>query len=108
MPIPMKPRIVQPLTSLEIDRIALDKAGVHQNSVDRLYRGLYAGSVGVFDTIRTSILTVPEKDRYALMGRLWSAFQMLLQHCCPSNFKMIGRKLVEDQMAEINKVKREF
>lgn len=28
MPIPMKPRIVKPLTSLEIDRIALDKAGV--------------------------------------------------------------------------------
>lgn len=64
--------------SLEIDRIALDKVGMHQNSVDRLYRGLYAGSMGVFDTIRTSILTVPEKDRYVVMGRLWTSFQMLL------------------------------
>lgn len=74
MPIPMKPRIMQPLTSLEIDRIALDKAGVNLDSVDRLYRGLYAGSVGVYDTIKTSIVTVPEKYRYNLMGRLWSAF----------------------------------
>ena len=42
------------------------------------------------------------------MGRLWKAFCMLLQHCCPTEFIMIGRKLAEDQIEEVNKVKVEF
>ena len=33
---------------------------------------------------------------------------MLLQNCCPNDFKMIGQKLVEDQVKEINNVKEEF
>ena len=42
------------------------------------------------------------------MGNLWKCFEMLLQNCCPSDFKMIGQKLVEDQVHEINSVKAEF
>ncbi len=86
----------------------MDEAGIDQAEVDRLYRGLYAGSVGVFDTIRTCLQTVKTEEKYKVMGRLWNAFQMLLQHCCPSDFQMIGRKLMEDQIKEINKVKSEF
>ena len=96
------------MITLEIDRIALDKAGVDQQAVDRIYKGLFAGSVGVYDTLRTTLLNVPRTEQYKVMGNLWKAFQMLLQNCCPTDFKMIGQKLVEDQIEEINNVKVEF
>lgn len=86
------------MISFEIDRIALDKAGVDQLAVNRIYKGLYAASVGVFDTLRTTLTNVPKTERYKVMGNLWKAFQMLLQNCCPTDFKMIGQKLIEDQM----------
>ena len=42
------------------------------------------------------------------MGSLWKAFQMLLQNCCSTDFKMIQEKLVEDQMEQIESVKEEY
>ena len=59
---------------MEIDRIALDKAGVDQHAVDRIYKGLYAASVGVFDTLRTTLSNVPHAGQYKVMGNLWKAF----------------------------------
>jgi len=48
---------------------------------------------------------VHKSEKYKVMGRLWNAFQMTLQNCCPTDFKSIGKKLVEDQINEINNVK---
>ena len=104
----MKSVCQSPLIELEIDRIALDKAGVDQHAVDRIYQGLYAGSMGVYDTLRTTLSNVPKYEQYKVMGNLWKCFQMLLQNCCPNDFKMIAQKLVEDQVREINNVKEEF
>ena len=42
------------------------------------------------------------------MGRLWKAFEMLLENCQPTDFKMVGQKLREDQIKEINKVTDDF
>ena len=33
---------------------------------------------------------------------------MLLESCCPTDYQMIGQKLLEDQIKEINNVKEEF
>lgn len=97
-----------PLITLEIDRIALDKAGVAADAVNRIYKGLYAGSVGVFDTMRMSLENVPKSEKYKVMGNLWRCFEMLLQNCCPTDFQMVGQKLLEDSMYEINMLKSNF
>lgn len=54
----------KPLINLEIDRIALDKAGVDQLAIDRIYRGLYAGSVGVYDILTSALINVNRSDRF--------------------------------------------
>ena len=53
--VPTKCVTKSPLISLEIDRIALDKAGVDQHAVDRIYKGLFSGSMGMYDTFRTTL-----------------------------------------------------
>ena len=51
---------------------------------------------------------VPASIKYQVMGRLWKAFEMLLQNCQPVDFMMIDQKLTEDSRFEINKMQKEF
>lgn len=49
--VPKKAVSKAPLVHFEIDRIALDKAGIDQNDVNRIYQGLYATSVGFYGVL---------------------------------------------------------
>ena len=52
------------LMMLEIDRISLDTAGVDQLSVNRLYQGLYATSMGFYGILNDALLNVRPSKRY--------------------------------------------
>ena len=97
-----------PLITLEIDRIALDRAGIDQKDIERIYSSLYANSSGFYDMLRSVLSNVSRSVKYQIMGRIWRAYQMLLENCCPTDFQSIEQKLKEDAVVEINKVREEF
>ena len=105
--VPMKPSQL-PLQVLNVDRLTLEKFGMRTESIDRIYKSLYVNSVGFFDTLRWSTATVEANKKHTVMGRFWKTYQYLMQYCCPTDFKMVSEKLMEDQMAAVEKVKAEF
>ena len=59
--IPRNDKKRTPLISLEIDRIALDKAGVEQQEVNRIYKALYVSSVGFYSILKTQCQDIFDK-----------------------------------------------
>jgi len=63
-----------PLINIDIDRIALDKAGVGQEDVDRIYRALYTGSIGMYDNLKYALNKIPRGEQATVLGNLWKAY----------------------------------
>lgn len=96
-----------PLVVVELDRNTIYSHGVPPESVDRLYRSLYALTKGYYDTLHTIFAEVGEY-KYILMARVWKVYETLLQFCCITDFKTMAEKMIEDKQNAIEEVKAEY
>ena len=47
----MKPEHKNPIARYQIDRLGLNNCGVSNESVDRIYRGLFVYSIGFYEML---------------------------------------------------------
>lgn len=80
----MKPEHQMPLQRYSIDRMDLRAAGVDNNDIDRIYRGLFVYSIGFYEMLQKSL--VHAKGKYTYLSSIWKVFAILLEYCCKSNY----------------------
>ena len=89
----MKPEHKNPVSRYNIDRLTLTvilfvnilkNAGVPNEYVDRIYRGLFVYSIGFYEMLQRTLHHADNK--YLILSSLWKVFSILLEYCCKSNY----------------------
>ena len=93
--------------------MTLSKAGMQQDSIDRLYRSLFVYSVGFYEMIKACLGSC--KNRPALTSNLWKVYSILLEYCCKHDYKMQIQEITQrhteqvfELESEIQQKKQEF
>lgn len=102
----LKPEHKNPVSRYQIDRLSLTNAGVPNEQVDRIYRGLFVYSIGFYEMLQRALHHAGSK--YILLSSLWRVFAILLEYCCKSNYQMLISKLNEEHRGIIEGLERDF
>jgi hypothetical protein len=102
----MKPEHKSPIARYQIDRICLNNAGVSNESVDRIFRGLFVYSIGFYEMLQRCLAHA--QNRYILLSNLWRVFAILLEYCCKSNYQMLISKLNEEHKDMLAAMESDF
>jgi hypothetical protein len=74
-----KPEHRAPIDRYKIDRLTLVNMGIPNETIDRIYRGLFVYSVGFYELIKK---TLSHTDgNYTIVTSLWKVFAILLEYC---------------------------
>ncbi|CAI2361027.1 unnamed protein product [Moneuplotes crassus] len=82
-----KPSHKKPITRYGIDRLTLSKAGISDETIDRIYRSLFVHSVGFHELIKTCLQHT--KNRFEHITSIWKVYSVLLEYSCKSDYKML-------------------
>lgn len=80
----VKPEHKNPISRYGLDRLSLTNAGITNEQVDRVYRGLFVYSIGFYEMLQRSLEHAGNK--YILLSSMWRVFAILLEYCCKSNY----------------------
>lgn len=83
----VKPEQKNPLRRYGIDRKTLMDAGVPEDQVERIYRGMFVYSVGYYELLKKVLSHTSNK--YNIITALWKVFSVLLEYCCRADYKML-------------------
>lgn len=97
----------KPINRYNSDRMALMKKGLTYEQVDRLYSAMYVHSVGFFQAIKDCTRSARE-DKDTIVVNIWRIFQILLEHTCPTDYKLITQVLEAQHTSEIQKITDEL
>ena len=61
--------------------------GIPNETVDRIYRGLFVYSVGFYELLN-KVLSYTEK-KYTIVINIWKVFSILLEYCCRTDYRML-------------------
>jgi hypothetical protein len=101
-----KPEQANPIHRYGIDRNTLVNAGVSAEEVDRIYRSLFVYSVGFFEMLKLILSTT--KRNYSIITSIWKVFQVLLEYCCKTDYRILIAELSDKHAAELNFIEDEF
>lgn len=76
-----------PISRYQIDRHTLINFGIPNETVDRIYRGLFVYSVGFYELLN-KVLSYTEK-KYTIVINIWKVFSILLEYCCRTDYRML-------------------
>lgn len=102
----LKPAHKNPISRYGIDRITLNKAGIPNDTVDRIYRALFVYSIGFFELMKNCL--EHSAKNYILVTSIWKVFAVLLEYCCKSDYKMLISKISIEHKREMDKLEHEF
>jgi len=83
----LKPEHKNPISRYEIDKLTLHKAGISDETIDRIYRALFVYSVGFYELMRKCLEHTEQK--YAAITSIWKVFCILLEYCCRTDYRML-------------------
>ena len=90
----------------ELDFRSLKSHGLQRSDVERLFRGLYVHSFGVFQLFK-DIMAKFKHDivgtigkRAHFLGNVWRVYQILVEFCSPSDYKSVTASLEEKMRDE--------
>jgi len=81
----LNPDHKKPIIRYGIGRQELINLGLPNEIVDRIYRSLYAHSVGFYELLKKVLIHL-KKERNAIITRLWKVFSVLLNYCCLTEY----------------------
>lgn len=79
---------------------------MHNNDVDRVFRGLFVYSIGFYEMLQKCLLHC--ENKYLILSSIWKVFAILLEYCCKSNYQMMISKLSKEHKDELEKLEKEF
>ena len=62
----------------------IETAGLHADTVDRLYHALFVYSIGFYELLKKSVKHSPEK--LVVTTAIWKVFAILLEYCCKTDY----------------------
>lgn len=102
----VKPEHKDPIHRYGIDRTSLMLAGISEPEVDRIYRSLFVYSVGFFELLK-KILSTTGKS-YSIVTSIWKVFQVLLEYCCKTDYRILISEITDKYNSEMNEVEKKF
>eukprot|EP00742_Colponemidia_sp_Colp-10_P008230 GILJ01008900.1.p1 GENE.GILJ01008900.1~~GILJ01008900.1.p1 ORF type:complete len:1551 (-),score=340.43 GILJ01008900.1:59-4378(-) len=96
----------QGLVALRLGREDLHRAGIHNDSINRLYRSLFVYSLGFHDTVMNLLKGAKNKNK--LMGSLWKLFHFLLEESDPDIYQSAITEIESMNQVALNQLKSSF
>jgi len=90
----LKPEHKLPVARYSIGRLELNKAGIPNEMVDRIYRALFVYSVGFYEMIKKCLDHTGKK--FSVITAIWKVFSILLEYCCRSDYRMLISSISEE------------
>ena len=97
--IALKAEAKQPIIRYGIDRTTLFKEGIPDETIDRVYRGLFVYSMGFYELLQKIISHSPNK--YTVVTNLWRVYAVLLEYCNRSDYKMLISQVQADNQTKL-------
>ena len=85
--IAVKSDMQRPIVRYGIDRSNLGELGVPEDTIDRIYRGLFVYSMGFYELLNKTLTHTPKK--FTVVTNLWKVYAVLLEYCNRSDYKML-------------------
>lgn len=102
----LKPEHKNPISRYNIDRLSLTNAGIPNEQVDRIYRGLFVYSIGFYEMLQRCLHHA--ENKFTQLSSLWKVFAILLEYCCKSNYQMLISKLSKEHKEELERIETQF
>jgi len=90
-----------PLAHFGLERLELGRIGLSDDIINNIYRTLYVNSVGFFTKLDDYTSTLLS-DAATVKGRIWNAFNVLIQYACPTEFKNITVHIMETNQRQLD------
>ena len=100
------PEYKKPVHRYGIDKPTLVEAGISSEEVDRIYRSLFVYSVGFFELLKK--ITATTKKNYQIITSIWKVFQVLLEYCCRTDYRVLIAELTDRHASELTSVEVAF
>jgi hypothetical protein len=85
----LKPENKLPIFRYNIDRLTLSSyKGIHNDDIDKVYRGLFVHSVGFFQTVQ-QLLKRTNENKHMIIINIWKVFAILLEFCCRTDYRQM-------------------
>ena len=94
----------KPIYSYGIDPHTLASAGIKEQDIDRVYRALFVYSVGFFEFLKRMLSNTSRN--YAMITSIWKVYQVLLEYCCKTDYRILIAELTDRHNFELEDVKR--
>ena len=101
-----KPEHKKPLDRYEIDRSNLGNNNVPTENIDSIYRALYVHSVGFYKQLKESTCNANGKEY--IQSNIWRVFQILLEHACKTEYRIITRTLEEHHRGQVDELEKKI
>ena len=74
----LKPEHKNPMSRYGIDKLSLTNAGIPNEMVDRIFRGLFVYSTGFYEVMNKALDHT--RGKYRVITNLWKVFGILLEY----------------------------
>jgi hypothetical protein len=65
------------------------------SDIDRIYKSLFVYSLGFHEMIGEILKNNLKKE--SIQTNLWKVYLILLENCCKNNYKLVIKKIIEDE-----------
>lgn len=102
----LRPTHKNPLKRYLIDKIYLASQGMSLADIERIYRAMFVYSVGFYEMISKCVQHA--KNKYCILSSFWKVFQILLEYCCQSQYKMMIAEITEEHKNQMDAQEDKF